>query len=32
MLSSTDANNMLNVTIPDKIRICGSELILESFT
>ena len=31
MLSSTDTNNMLNVTIPDQRRISGSKLILESF-
>jgi len=32
MLSSEDTNNMLNVTMPEQIRICGSKLILESFT
>jgi len=32
MLSSKDTNNMLNVTIPDQIQICGSKLILQSFT
>jgi len=28
MLSSKDTNNMLNVTIPDKIQIFGEKLIL----
>ena len=32
ILSSTVANNMVNVTIPDQIRICGSKLILKLFT
>jgi hypothetical protein len=32
MLSSEDTNNMLDVTIPDRIRIDGSKLILQSFS
>jgi hypothetical protein len=32
MLSSKDTNNMLHVTIPDQIQICGSKLILQSLT
>ena len=31
MHSSTVANNMVNITIPDQIGICGSKLILELF-
>jgi len=31
LLSSTDSNNMLNVTIPNQIWICGSKPILQSF-
>ena len=32
MLFSTVANNMVNVTIPDKIRICDPKLIVQLFT
>ena len=31
-LSSEDTKNMLNVTMPDQIRICGSKMILKLFT
>jgi hypothetical protein len=30
--SSEDTNNMLDVTMPEQIRMCGSKLILELFT
>ena len=32
MLSGEDTNNMMNVTMPDQIRICGLKLILQSLT
>jgi hypothetical protein len=31
MVSNEDTNNMLHVTKPDQIQICGSKLILQSF-
>jgi hypothetical protein len=32
MLSSEDTNNMLNVSGPDKIQMCGPKPIQQSFT
>jgi hypothetical protein len=32
MLSSKDTNNMMYVTMPDQIQICGLKLLLQSFT
>jgi hypothetical protein len=32
MLPSQDTSNIMNVTIPDHIHICGWKLILQSFT